>query len=512
MASHHPGIQLIAILLLLSTLLTLFDGVLHPPQAQAQGVIVSFTTCVASQFIANLLLEQIQRWIGSALNAIFGRVPVYDSSTNAVRWKEYVIDVVVRCTAREILRAMNNNILTTVRTSGRVGGPAWVRNWRNFLTTGQYRGEDVFRAMLSTTNLCPHLAQDLRTIFNATQTTALPGQNTRVGDLDPYQLRANCTLPPGFTMANFVQNVGTNGGWEAFLRLHQPQNNIYGQILASMDEVARQRNVEESGDIYETLGHGFTGRRGSDATVSCLVRGLNGQCIVHRDILTPGVTLEGSIMNTIEKELEWVANSDELSELVATGIQLLINRLNNLGDPNEGNLIVPNTLANQPVGTFPPDPNIPGGPGGTGGTGACAVYLTPGAPTLQGDVESARDSALDTARASGLADQPADAGNVQAFRDLVIAAMPGGVEASTAYNANCNVSPNQVAVRASGAATGQAYDVIREDPFCTVEEATLGTGACAGFGRPNYVADGSWSFLTTGAPPAGGPPAGPPLP
>src|SRR3989338_11667940 len=210
---------------------------------------------------------------------IGGKVPVDDDDTqpkvdsfkNTWRSKENAGDIIARCAAREVLNVMVGNVLNVARTSGRDDGPAWVRNWRNFQTDAQYRGEGMFRAVLSNTKLCDYFNDDVKSLFGATQKVSLTGkQNTRINNFDPFALRANCTMPSNFNLTNYQKDFSGNGGWQAFSRMLEPQNNYYGTLFASLDEAAKQRALEESTDINEAVsGAGFTSRRGDSLQDNC---------------------------------------------------------------------------------------------------------------------------------------------------------------------------------------------------------------------------------------------------
>lgn len=146
--------------------------------------------------------------------------------------------------------------------------------------------------------------------------------------------------------------------------------------------------------------------------------------------------------------------------------------------------------------------NLPGiqsigrGPGITNnGTSnaACGQYLTSSGADFRNDVSSAISRAI--ASNPGLADQPANTNNVGTFRDLVMSELESiGLEATPAYNGNCNRAANRVGVRSPGNSMGELYDVVREDEASTIEEASTG------FARPIYDGDATWQFLDTGRP------------
>lgn len=325
---------------------------LYPSYDASAAVGVKFVSCAVGGFTAPWLTEQIDTGLNKLLQKIpvlgkffgglvGGDVPVHDSSfISAWSNKTLRADILARCTAREIFNAMSKGIVDNARTAGRNGGPAFVRNWKNFQTDSQYRGEGVFRAMLSNTRLCNYFGNDLKSLFGATKKTSVP-QNTRTDNLDPYALRANCTMPSNFSMTNYQKDFSGNGGWNAWSRMLEPQNNYYGLLFQSLDEVARQRSLEQSSDLNQVVANkGFTGKSGSGANDSCKTKDANGKCLEYKDIKTPGTVISDSVAATVQQELAWVTNVHAIGEVVSAATEVLLNRLIDLSNPNEGDYTV----------------------------------------------------------------------------------------------------------------------------------------------------------------------------
>lgn len=295
---------------------------------------------------------------------------VQDPSSDILATKEIVYDPIARCVSLGVLNKTVAGILNIVRTQGRDGGPAFVQNWRNFQLDAQYRGEDIFRSSLAGANLCDYFGKDLKKTFGAQNTRPLSKVNTRAGNLDSFAARQNCTLPEGFNIDNYKKDFSKNGGWEAWSRLLEPQNNFYGSYFQALDEAKIQRSIEEQGDLNEALsGRGFTSVRGSTAQDSCQIAGANGRCLVYKDIKQPGSILSDSVSTTIEKELEWVVSSDELNELLVDVSERLVLRLGNLLAPDKE---VPVEILGEEIGgqfeggPLPEDPEETSPPSGGG--------------------------------------------------------------------------------------------------------------------------------------------------
>ncbi|OGN17164.1 MAG: hypothetical protein A3C88_00715 [Candidatus Yanofskybacteria bacterium RIFCSPHIGHO2_02_FULL_50_12] len=247
--------------------------------------------------------------------------------------RDYQEAVISRCAAWSIMDNLSSNTLNLVRTGGRDGGVTFVENWRNFQTQSQYRGENIFRAMLSTTQLCDYFGNDVRQTFGLSpgQRIELPGQNTRVGSLQPFNTRAGCTLPPDFDMAEYQRDFAGNGGWDTWARIIEPQNNPYGVLFTSLDEISKQRTIEEQADNNQVLANsGYTG------VSECLVS-FGGQCIAYKNIKTPGSYIAQNVAATVGAQFNWLTSTEGVNTIIADATEVMLQRLFDLSNPNEGN-------------------------------------------------------------------------------------------------------------------------------------------------------------------------------
>lgn len=281
-----------------------------------------------------------------------------------------------------------NSIVDRVNTGGRTGRqPAYVQNWRNFLLDSAYRGEDVFRVQLGNTETCLDFRNGLNLQFgvptdgictnnkcfggplngqscllnqecaNQSRQRVPQNQNTRVNNLDPFSRRARCTMPQGWSSVKYKQDFTGNGGWDALVRLSEPQNNFYGATLMSFGEISAQRALDSAADQNEAR-RGYTGIRaggcqslgsgGICTNNKCVGGPLNGQsCILTQEcavlnaqarctflgnVTTPGDVLGESAANYIDKNLGWLVTSDELLEVLFNLATGLIGRLTDFSD------------------------------------------------------------------------------------------------------------------------------------------------------------------------------------
>ncbi len=373
----------IVILMLLSLIL---PSILSVKEALAQtktDYLIGGVTCVGSGLLAKAAVD----WINDGLKYLQGLVPKIfkflaidvPTSNQTLDWHKSFGDTIGRCMARGMMNQMTGRMIGAVRTSGRNGEPAFVRDWRRFKLNAQYRGENLFRAMLGSTQLCPYFSGDIKTLFNANNQPNINTQTmTRVGNLDPFNRRAGCTMPKGWSLTGYRSNFAGNGGWGALNQLAQPQNNYYGNLMMSLAELGVQRLTEEENDLDEAkTALGFTSRRAQNPALTtangggyclnnqskscttnaqcsvastggnlpttstcipkrntCLMNASNGRCIVYSNILTPGSVLQQTATNVIQQELNWLTNVQSLQGFIADLTRLVLSRVLNLSAPD----------------------------------------------------------------------------------------------------------------------------------------------------------------------------------
>lgn len=351
--------------------------------AQANVVttaIAKFTGCAAGGWLGNYIDSQLDKlkekiskmeagwvkdylgkWIGVLGNS--GSVPVNDGTLLSAWNNKYSRDdIIARCLARAIINTVTNNTNTIIRTRGRDGGPTFVTNWRNFLAQAQYRGENLFRAELSTANLCSYFSNDLKKSYGLkpTDRISLPGVNVRVDGLQPFSLQTNCTLPKNFDPVKYQQNFAAQGGWDTAAKLAQPQNNLYGATLLAQDEVNRQRSFTQSEDTAQVQSDsGQTGISGNGKNDSCAIKGFGGTCIVYKNIKTSGQYLADSAAASITAEYAWLTTSQGLGTLIEDITQNMIDRLFDQTDTSDYSVAGPEPSINitpAPTGLDTPTP------------------------------------------------------------------------------------------------------------------------------------------------------------
>lgn len=265
--------------------------------------------------------------------------------------KDYILKPAIRIIARALLSKLSSAIISKIQNGGPDNKPAFVQDWTQLITGAQQRGENVFRAELAGSTICSDFAKGLKQTFGvgSTGNVRVPaGQNTRTDSLQPFNLQMNCTMPQGFSNQKYQQDFAGNGGWDAWSRMLEPQNNVYGAMLLSMNEVAKQRSLAQNGSINEALaGGGYTSVRGGPGGAgSCqdakLAPGAQGpvqqsseaRCTFLGKIVTPGDILGKSAASTIDNELGWITSSQDLASVVIDVVTAVVNRLGSLATAN----------------------------------------------------------------------------------------------------------------------------------------------------------------------------------
>src|SRR3989338_4024969 len=345
MAYRSTFAKFIVLLIVIGVLLpsffafALLDDIAEIGQCALRNKLKSFLSDVIGAVVKKIKML-IKGLICGAISTISmglikcGPDPVDDQggATASLVAKETIQDIIARCIGRQALSRMNLGILDIAITSGRDGGTTWIQNWRNLQLDSQYRGEGVFRGMLASTQLCNYFGNDLKQSFGATQKVNLSPIRTRADDFDSFQVRAGCTLPDNFNFNAYKNDFSGNGGWEAWSRLMEPQNNPYGSLFMALDEANKQRAIEESADINQALSNeGFLGISGDNAKNSCLIPDAAGKCLAYRNIKTPGVVISNATVDAaIRSELNWLVSVDEINELLVDMFAVVVNRLKNL--------------------------------------------------------------------------------------------------------------------------------------------------------------------------------------
>ncbi|OGN13364.1 MAG: hypothetical protein A3C71_01405 [Candidatus Yanofskybacteria bacterium RIFCSPHIGHO2_02_FULL_43_15c] len=305
----------------------------------------------------------------------------YSSGAGAIAYitKEFGLDLIARTIARRLLTNLGNGVIQSINNLGVEGGqrsPSFVQNWKSFLSSAQTIGENQFRAQLNYAIqrgvICDDFKGPLALAFQARdipfvdigdpQKNAELKQNTLV----PYQSKIRCTIPDR-TRAEFKRDFERGGGWDTWNRMLEPQNNLAGATLLSIEELQKQRASQEESQGKEAVaGQGFQGVKGacqqavpaqaretvcyrncqvniplsvevSQRDSHCLNQcrgqtalGANAQCSFLGKTVTPAKILGDGASKFLDSNAEFLVSSDELSEILVSMIGQVLGKLANL--------------------------------------------------------------------------------------------------------------------------------------------------------------------------------------
>ena len=238
-------------------------------------------------------------------------------------------DSQARCLAAINLNNMSDFIIQTLKAMGRKGDinddgtlNVFVDNWRNFALEGQYRGEDLWRGLLyvaangTDSGIPPLLCDHIRNseAFKSLYPIEVPGLiesglKRKVDSLEEYLVKAKCDSFVNENYETFLNDFDAGGGWDMWFKLIEPQNNIFGAIDLALDELGRQRKIEEESDLQEVnSGSGYLGRR------QCLSIGPSGQCVIWSNVNIPANLAVETLGALINQNLAWFVTTDEAGE------------------------------------------------------------------------------------------------------------------------------------------------------------------------------------------------------
>lgn len=265
-------------------------------------------------------------------------VPSVDFSYIA---KEFGLDLVARAIGRKLLTDLSNGVIGSINNLGAERPndkkPIFVQNWKKYLAIAQTAGENQFRTQLNYSIekgiLCDDFKGPLSLAFQVSKKAitsdndiGLPDKNAELkqNSLTPFQTKVRCTIPDK-TRTEFKNDFEKGGGWETWSRMLEPQNNLSGATLLSIEELQKQRASQEDAQGKEVVaGQGFQGVKDS-----CKGTGADAKCSFLGDTLTPAKVLGEGAAGFVDSNLQWLTSSDELSEVLISIVNAAVNKLAN---------------------------------------------------------------------------------------------------------------------------------------------------------------------------------------
>lgn len=312
---------------------------------ELETIVVDVLFCTFSPILGDLIedvLGEIVGGVGGVLDSIVGgffggllgsdAVPTEVVRDNPASAKE-TRNCITSQVKRAFIAAVVSDVMNFVRGDGK---PRYIQNFREALATRADQEAALFLTDLTGVNICRPFRLQLDILLEG---TAFPRQR-RLS-------RLSCTLSRAIdiqsgALDDFYQDFRT-GNWDAWITLHETQNNLLGAYLIANDEIlfARGEAVEaekleaevSQGYLSTTLckeaiftfADGSTQREelsshaqvGSDLWQSLITqKGAEGAECVATVIVTPGALIADQVSAATQIETENLINSNEWYEIV----------------------------------------------------------------------------------------------------------------------------------------------------------------------------------------------------
>ncbi|MDD5033074.1 MAG: chitobiase/beta-hexosaminidase C-terminal domain-containing protein [Candidatus Pacebacteria bacterium] len=228
-----------------------------------------------------------------------------------------------------LLDAMVNQIVTWIQGGGK---PKFVTDWNSFLKdTADVAGGKALEELLgrdAMASLCqPNWAIKL---------------NISLRNPKPFQNRVMCTLSKiGVNYDDFMNDFN-NGGWKAWIKIHESQNNPYGLYMDTLGEkLARENAAIEAAKNEVQTGAGFLsdkvcrrfncGGEKYEITASqeemASLKESQGCYCEKWEVRTPGKMVADGLSKSLFKDIDWLIENEDWQSYVVAITDALISRL-----------------------------------------------------------------------------------------------------------------------------------------------------------------------------------------
>lgn len=282
-------------------------------------------------------------WIKDAAN--FVKDHAIQAATYAIKaadwlWKQQntALKIAMAIFRKTLLDYMTDEIIKWIQGGG---NPKFVTDWKGFLidaadTAGgkfleEMTGSDIMRGLCQ-----PNWAISIRMGLQK------PGK---------FSTRAMCTLSDiGVNVNEFLDNFH-NGGWKAWIKVSESQNNPYGLYLMAFNEkLDREAKARLAAQNEALSGAGFlsdnvcvkrtcwgeedeysesgTWKKGQEGDVLNAQGNLAASCYCDKwETRTPGKILADGLRESVFKDIDWIKNNEEWESYVVAITNALVNRL-----------------------------------------------------------------------------------------------------------------------------------------------------------------------------------------
>ncbi|KKU39613.1 MAG: hypothetical protein UX53_C0003G0054 [Candidatus Azambacteria bacterium GW2011_GWB2_46_37] len=310
----------------------------------------SFKTRIAAGFLGFILIASVIAPMPAKAGVDSAILTIKDFA-----WE--IVKGVLVVAQKKMLDGFTNQTIKWIK-GGAKGQPGFVQDFGGFLedavdqAVGQVLTDEIGR------DLCSPFQVELKIML-------LPERE--------FGEKVKCSL------SDIVENIEDftrdfrNGGWQAWLKIQEPQNNIYGAYFLTVDamkkkaeqakESAKTEVVSSGGflgskkcGVYDSAGTSMSGElKESDADIFVAAleddeRTMGGQRTFKKvcQIVTPGDTVGERLNSSLKWDSEWLVNSQSVAASIGAIIDAAINKVTDEGLASAGKLVSGNkTNSNQ---------------------------------------------------------------------------------------------------------------------------------------------------------------------
>lgn len=136
------------------------------------------------------------------------------------------------------------------------GNPMWIQDYADYLSAPGAKTAKVFYSELDKDFLCESFNSQIKQMFN-------PGKTVKFSEKGPGG--AGCTITDTVGDINAFYDDFSQGGWQAWNQIFEPQNNIFGAYLLASEELTIRQNIANKSAQTEALANqGYLSNRGEE--------------------------------------------------------------------------------------------------------------------------------------------------------------------------------------------------------------------------------------------------------
>jgi hypothetical protein len=233
---------------------------------------------------------------------------------------------------KQLMNMMVDDIVNWINGGGE---PRFVSDWGSFLSDAADQAGGQFIDQLSLGFLCENLAPTIKIALSSSRA---------------FSQTAKCTLSDaGKNLNNFFEDF-SNGGWDRWMQLTQPQNNIFGAYYMALDakwlaelsasESAKNEALASGGFLSDKVckemfcpgqetdySGAYTSGTWTKDEISADTNLSNNCSCTKWETRTPGKTIADTLSKAIGSDIDWLTGADEWGEYLGVIVDAAFNRV-----------------------------------------------------------------------------------------------------------------------------------------------------------------------------------------